>query len=323
MSRKLTGADRIRTAGFSIKVPLMLCLAVSVMVSVKAEQPPAAGKRPIYITASFRDKSDLFIENLGRDEIEILEDGSPRKIEFMARDELPTVYGLLFDRAIFPESIEDERYNERAVTGALSARNMAYELIDKMLGKQSLWVGYYEKELHIVLEESTDGFSAKNAIHELRGRHRPEDAFLYPALFSAVQRMNARQEKRRVLILFIEDMDYETVSKIKPLRNLLGGTNLELFVVSYGTILGTRSGRTGSTVTYSLLKELAQATAGAAFFTREYRDHYEDLMRRMLNQIRTLYTFGIEAESGQGAAAKLQVRCLRPGSKVIFHPYVP
>jgi hypothetical protein len=323
VSRNPTGANRIRAALLSISVLLAVFLAAQDLLLPKAERLLPAGKRPVYVTASFRDKKDLFIENLGRDEVEVLEDGSPRKIEFMARDELPTVYGLLFDRAMFPESIEDERYSERAVTGALSARNMAYELIDKMLGKQSLWVGYYEKELRVILEESTDGFSAKNAIHEIRGRRRPEDAFLYPALFESAQRMNARLEKRRVLILFIEDMDNDTVSKFKPLKNLYGGSNIELFVVSYGTVLGTRTGRTGSTVTYSTLRELAQTTAGGAFFTREYRDHYEDLMRRMLNQIRTLYTFGIEAESGQGAAAKLQVRCLRPGSKVTFHPYVP
>jgi hypothetical protein len=322
MKKKPAGFNRARTSAAIRKVlPAAFLLAAGVL-QLWAETLPPATKRPVYITASFRDKNDLFIENLSRDEVEILENGKPRAIEFIARDEIPSVYGIIFDRGMLPESIDDERFSARMNTGALTARSMAYELIDKLLGKQLIWVAAYEKELQVALEEARDGFTAKAAIQELHGRRRPEEGFLYSALFSAARKMNERIEKRRVLILFIEDIDIETVNKLKPLKSLYAASNIELFVVSNGAVLSSKPGRAPSTVTTSSLKELVQSTAGYAFFTREYRDHYEDIMRRMLNQIRTFYTFGIESESEPGVPEKLQIRCLRPGCKVTYHPYV-
>ncbi len=282
-----------------------------------------AQKRPVYVTASFLDKNDLFIENLERSEIQILEEGNTRKIEFMAKDELQVAYGIVFDRGMLPESIDEERYTDRAIPSAASARNIAYELIDKCFGRQVIWVAGYERELQVVAENPADGFAAKSAIQQLRGRRTPLDSFLYSALFSAVQRMNERPEKRRILVLFLQDLDSETAGKMKPLKNLLSASNVELIAVGFTTRLGGRPTALQPTATMTSLQELARVTSGAAYFTMNYRDHYEDIVRRIHNQVRTYYTFGFEADSGASSPGKLLIKCSRPGSKVTCHPLVP
>ncbi|MFH1573912.1 MAG: hypothetical protein ABIG68_07995, partial [Acidobacteriota bacterium] len=85
-----------------------------------------AFQRPVYVTASFVDRNNLFIEDLAQDEIEVYEDGQLRKIEFQAQEELPTVYGLVFDRAMLGVFPEDERAFSPSAPGAMSARNVAY-----------------------------------------------------------------------------------------------------------------------------------------------------------------------------------------------------
>ena len=280
-----------------------------------------AQKRPVYVTASFQDKNSLFIENLDKNEVEIRENGHRRTIEFMAQEELPTVYGIIFDRSILPESDLGLRTELRAVSSATAARSISYELIDKYLGRQAVWVATYESDLQMATKSATDGFSAKNAIDQLRGRRQPADSFLYASLFGAVQYMNQRHEKRRVLILYIQDLDPETAGKMKPLKNLLSASNVELFVVAFTRKLTNRPGMLHSAMTVSAMKELARATSGDAFVATDYRDYYEDLVRRMHLHIRTFYTFGFEAESDD--PGKLSIECTRPGSRVLCHSIVP
>src|SRR5213592_2212619 len=71
--------------------------------------PGVAPTMPVYVTASLTDKNGLFIEDLKQEEVTIRENGRERKIEFMAKDEIPTIYGIVFDRALLQEFPEDNR----------------------------------------------------------------------------------------------------------------------------------------------------------------------------------------------------------------------
>jgi VWFA-related protein len=283
-----------------------------------------AQPRQVFVTASLIDKRDLFIENLERQEVQILENDQPRNIEFMARDEVPAVYGLLFDRSLMPEHEETPRFDSRqGVSTSSAVKSLAYALIDKYLGKQTLWVGVYDRELQVLLDFSPDTFRAKDAIQKISGRYTTESSFLYSALYSSVMRMKDRNEKRRVLIAFLDVTDYETTEKLKPLKNLLSSSNIEVFYISYATKLGGRSGDLNPVMNQAALKDLARATAGDTFFAADYREHIEDVIRRICDQLRTFYTFGFESQAPVDKPAKLTIRCTRPGSRVKSHPNVP
>lgn len=277
----------------------------------------ASPATPVYVTASLTDRNNLFIENLTKDEVKVLEGGRARELELMARDELPVVYGLLFEDSVVADPYET-RGRSAPATG--SARNLAFGLIDKYLGRQAIWVGRFGAELQVVLEPTTDGFRAKDAIHRITPDRRPEDPFLYAALVSAVHKMRERHEKRRVLVLCVGSVDAETGGKIKPIKNLLSASNVELFAISFATRLGGRGLQ--FSLTQSILRELAQATAGEAFFAADYREHLDDVTRRIHNQLRTFYTFGFMSESAPDHPARLQIECSRQGSKVRHHATV-
>mgnify|MGYP001065649118 CR=1 FL=1 len=152
---------------------------------------------PIYVTASLTDRNGLFVEDLGLEEIQISENDQPRKLEFMARDEIPVVYGIIFDLSMLPERPDDDhRGATLQISSASSARSMAYELIDKHLGRHTMWVGGYEKELRIVQDFTADGFSAKAAIHQMHGGRAPGEPFLYSALFSGLSLIHISEPTR-------------------------------------------------------------------------------------------------------------------------------
>jgi hypothetical protein len=287
-----------------------------------AQPAHAFEKRPVFVTASFLDRNDRFIENLQQNEVEILEDGQARQIEFMAGDELPSVYGIIFDRAMLPEAPERERSGFQSRSNATSARDIAYELIDKLLARQTIWVGAYDQSLQVVFDAAADGFGAKNAIGQIRGRRSQTPSYLFSALASAVTKMNQRHEKRRVLIVFLEEVDSETAGRMKLIKNLLASSNVELFSISYASRLGAPGG-IPSALNTSLLRELTQVTAGQAFASLDFRDHPEDVVRRLTSHMRTLYTFGFHSESGLDKPGKLTIKCSRQNSKVKHHPTVP
>ncbi len=279
---------------------------------------PALPKVPVYATASFEDKNGLFVENLSRSDVRVLEDGQPRPVEFMARDELPVVYGIVFERALAADSEwQDRRSGMGPAPGMQTAQDIAYVLIDKYLGQQAIWVGFYDTELQVALEPTVDGFRAKDAIHRIEPE-RHSESFLYSALFSAVKKMNERPEKRRVLLLFLNLLDSKTNEKLQVLKNLLSSSNVELFTFSFASRTGT-----AGTLSQAALRNLARVTAGSAFFASEYRDHPEDITRRVLNQLRTFYTIGFPSEADPAKGARLTIECTLPGVKPRHHPTVP
>jgi len=313
------------TRQLELRCLAFLCFAALPAAGVcePAATARAAGeKRPVFVTASFLNRNDLYIDNLERNEVEVLEDGQPRQIEFMARDEIPSVYGIVFDRDMMPDVTESEHSGLQSRSSATSARDIAYELIDKYLARQTIWVGAYGRDLQVVFEAASDGFGAKNAIGQIRGGRSQTPSYFFGALASAVSKMNQRHEKRRVLIFFMESVDSDTAGRMKLLKNLLASCNVELFSISYAARFGP-SGSLPSALNSSLLRELGQVTAGHAFFSTDFRDHPEDVVRRLLSQLQTFYTFGFTAESGLDNPGKLSIKCSRPSSKVKLHPTVP
>jgi VWFA-related protein len=302
---------------FSQRLPIILALLFSSL-------PCTAQTNQVFVTASLQDKRDLLIENLEQQEIEILENNQPRRVEFLARDEVPAIYGILFDRSLIPENEDSYRVpGMPPQLSSITAKSLAYEMVDKYLGKQTVWVGTYERALNVLLDFSTDGFRAKDVIQRLAGRRSMEESFLYAALYSAIMKMKDRHEKRRVLIVFMSALDPDTAGKMKPLKNLLASSNVEVFFISFASRTGISQPGMSPLMSRASVLELAQITAGEAFFGADYREHPDDISRRILNVLRTLYTFGFQSNAPPDKPARLTIRCLRPGSKVRSRQTVP
>jgi hypothetical protein len=275
------------------------------------------------VTASLIDKNNLFIEDLEEEEVQILENGELRKIEFMAQEELPTVYGIIIDRAMLGAFLDDENRRGAGFPRAPQARGLIYEMIDKFLGRHAIWVGYYDKKLEVVLDYTLNGQSAKEAVQQMRGTSGRQESFLYSALLAAVQKMSGHNEKRRVLIVVLDTLDPQSAGKLKPMKNLLSGSNVELFVVSFASRMGSSRYQLSPFMSQAALRELGNTTAGTAFFTINFGRHPEDLTRRMINHMRTFYTFGFESISTGGSPGELKIQCSRDGAKVTVRRLVP
>jgi hypothetical protein len=304
-------------------LPLIACILSAIVFLTAAHGEASFTKREVYVTASFIDKESLFIENLQPDEVRILENGSLRKIELMARDELPTAYGLLFDSTLLTsDQLGNQRYLSAKIPSAVAAQDMAFELIDKHLRNERIWAASYDQNFHLMAAPTNDGFKVKDAINRIRFERDPFGAYAYAGLSAAVEEMNKCFEKRRVVILFLDAMDQQSLGKIPQLQNLLSLSNVELITICFAARVSTGPGVPSAMNRGALLK-LAQSTAGQAYFTSDTGGHFEDITRRVYNQIRTFYTFGFQSDAPSDAKTSLVIRCTRNGSKVRFRPFIP
>jgi len=276
----------------------------------------AAQKQPAFVTASFVGKNRLFLEDLTGEEIRIYENGQPRKVEYLQSGEVPVVFGFLFDRAFLPQPYDEPRYDRSQIPSSMGAMNVAHQVIDQGLGAQTGWVAVYDKDLRTVVDFTSDSGRLKDAIQAMRGERTIEDSSLYAALFQAVRKVADRNEKRRVLIVFLESIDRETSGKLKPLKNLLAASNVELFVAGFGSKAGALALQNEAA-----LRDLGSVTAGGVYFTS--MEGLEGLGRRIVGQIRTFYTIGFQSESKDGQPPSLKIECTRPGVKVSAHPVTP
>ncbi len=280
-----------------------------------------AQKRPVFVNASFLGKNHMYIEDLSRDEVRVFENGQAREIEYFAGTEVPTAFGILFDRSFLPLPYDDLRPDPSVIPSSMAATNAAYQLIDQAFGNQVGWVGVYDKSLKVQLDFTQDSGRMKDVIQQLRGERTSQESSLYSALFSSIGKMSSRNEKRRVLLLFLEAIDVEAGMKLKPMKNLLSASNVELFIADFATSRFSSSRGMPPAQSEACLRELGGVTAGGAYFSRI--EGIEGLGRRIANQIRTLYTIGFEAESTSDQPAKMKIECTRQGTKVAFHPVVP
>ncbi|MBZ5495479.1 MAG: hypothetical protein LAP85_03680 [Acidobacteriia bacterium] len=299
-------------------MPALVLLLASLLCWTVPDLP--VQKRPVFATASFLGKNRMFLEDLNRDEVRIFENGRPREVEFFSGPEVPTAYGLLFDRAILPLPFDDARRDQVGIPSSMAATNVAYQLIDQGLANQIGWVGTYDKEMRVALDFSPDTGRIKDVIQQLRAQRSTEESFLYGTLLEAVKKMVQRNEKRRVLIVFLDFLDTGTGARLKPLKNLLTASNVELFIASFASRTNAGLGLPPPQSEASL-RELAAVTAGGAYFST--MEGIEGLGRRISNQIRTFYTIGFQSESASDQPAPLRIECTRPGVKVMAHPVVP
>ena len=175
-------------------------------------------------------------------------------------------------------------------------------------------------QLDFLIAPFNHGGRIKDAIRQLRGERTLEESSLYSALFASVKKMNRRNERRRVVILFLEVLDSGTGDKLRPLKNLLSASNIELFIASFASRTATVRGLPPFQSEASL-RDLASVTAGDAYFSA--MEGIEGLGRRISEQIRTFYTIGFQSDSPPDNPARLKVECTRPGVKIKSHPVVP
>jgi VWFA-related protein len=127
------------------------------------EHTIAVDVKVVNVLATVRDKHGQIINNLGKDDFALQEDGRPETIKYFSREsDLPLTLGLLVDTSM----------SQRKVLG--EERSASYSFLDKMLGaKDQAFVIHFDHEAELLQDLTSSKEKLQAALDKLEMPERP------------------------------------------------------------------------------------------------------------------------------------------------------
>jgi Ca-activated chloride channel homolog len=243
------------------------------------------------------DKHAGFVGGLPRDAFVVYEDGRPQAIRFFEHEDTPVSVGLLIDSSM---SMMMRRDAVIAAGMAFAESSHPDDEIFTLNFNERLWPGLPDGQ----------AFTSNHAeLHEALNRSgmRGKTA-LFDALHAGLTHLDGGTKTRRVLIVISDGGDNASRTSYADVLEAA----LRRDVVIYTVGIFDSYDRDAKP---EILRELAAATGGEAFFPRKL-DEVSPALERIARDIRSSYTIGyVPPEDGRPAARRIRVDVHPPSGR--------
>lgn len=221
--------------------------------------------RLVEVYASVHDHHGKFVDGLGRESFEILEDGKPQQISAFETTANGISCAILLD-----------------TTGSMAealprVKNSVVRLIDELDAQDSVAIFTFDQQLVVRQDFTNDKTSAKRAV--LRTRAAGETA-LFDAMSEASQAL-AKRDGKKVLILFTDGDDNSSALTANAAVTRAKKEGIPLYTVAEGEATRSKNLR-------KLLQDLSERTGGEAYEVKK-PDEIEQVFREISESLRHIY----------------------------------
>lgn len=247
--------------------------------------------RLVEVYASILDKKGHFIDGLGRENFEVLEDGKPQQIAAFDSTSQSLSCAILLD-----------------TTGSMRealprVKNSIVKLIDELGAEDSVAIYTFDQRLVVRQDFTTDKDAAKRAA--LRTRAEGATA-LFDALSEAAQELSQRSGKK-ALILFTDGDDNSSALNASAAVARAKKAGVPLYTIAEGEA-------TRSTNLRKLLDELSERTGGAAYEVKKPGE-IEQVFHEISEDVRHLYMISYRPPQGANDGKWRKIDVLVRGPK--------
>lgn len=235
----------------------------------------------VVLRVSVVDRRAGFVSGLPRDAFAVREDGRPQPIEFFENEDTPVTVGLLIDNSGSMQRRRD----------AVIAAGMAFA--DSSHPADELFTLNFNERVWPGLPPSRPFTSDRNELKLAldRSATRGETA-LFDAIAAGLRQLDEGHRTRKVLVIVSDGGDNASRTRFDDVLD--AALRKDVVVYSIGIYdPDDREARPG------LLRQLADATGGEAFFPRTI-DEMTPLLERIARDIRSSYTVGYVPPAGTG-----------------------
>lgn len=274
--------------------------------------PPGAAGQPVFRTAvdlvnfgvTVVDRQGKPVGDLRREDFEIVEAGTPQKIQYFACGDregaLPLRVGLLFDTS---GSMEQD---------ASFARSAAIKFLNTLPRAEDFTLVDFATEVRVARFSQAD---FPRLVERIRTRKPEGETALYDALGVYLDGTMG-EEGQKVLVLFTDGGDTSSTMTFGEALDLLRASDITLYVVGF---LAHQSPSVREPQRLRTL-QLAEATGGQAFFPPSIK-HLDESYGRILEELGVRCTLGYQSTNrrADGAWREVSIRIVRPdlrGAKV-------
>jgi VWFA-related protein len=247
------------------------------------------------------DKKGTFIDDLGIDDFEILEDGKKQTPSYFARGDQTTAapplhVGLLFDTS--GSMGEDIKL----------ARSAAVRFLNTLTDAVDMTLVDFDTEVRVAKYGQKD---FPRLVERIRGRQPAGWTAMYDALGVFLDGA-AENEGRTILVLYTDGGDTRSALAFGDVMTLVRASDATIYTVGFLEHQSSSS----RVVQRAQLTEIAETTGGQGFFPLTMKD-VETAYDKVVAQIRAQYSIGYTSTNTalDGRWRRVQIKIVRPDLK--------
>jgi VWFA-related protein len=220
------------------------------------------------------DRDGDSVPRLAREHFRVLEDGQPQEVNVFSNEDLPVTVGLVIDN-----SSSMITRNSLVVAGAMAFANSSHPA-------DELFVVSFTEDVRLALPESVAFTSSRSLLQATLLSLRPGGkTAVYDAVIRALDHVERTNHQKRVIIVLSDGDDNASHHTREQMFARAEASDVLIFAV------GIDSRSTGQQADPRMLRRLARAGGGTAYFPRTEREmvrHFEEIAAN----IRQGYTIG-------------------------------
>jgi VWFA-related protein len=260
----------------------------------------------VNVLCTVYDKRGALVQDLAKDDFEVLENGRPQEIRYFARDtDLPLTVALLVDLSGSVRALIGDEKDAAAKFLQAVIRPSDQALLTGFSSTIILWQDFTPS-----VERLSSALARMHAIpfHGLPQQGLPmPGTLLYDTVYVTAHEKLADISGRKVMVIISDGLDNGSLNHSQDAIAAVQSANAIVYGICY------QSGFSGC----DFLKELAGPTGGRMFQAGK-KTPLADIFHTIEDELRSQYALGYvpEDRAHDGAFRKLQVRTLRRGLRV-------
>jgi Ca-activated chloride channel family protein len=246
-----------------------------------------ASSNLVNLAFSVRDSSGRLVENLAKEDLEVLEDAIPQKIAFFSRSvDLPLTLGLIVD---FSDS-QQHFYKQHS-------RDLEVFLKDVLGPKDRAFLICFGNHLRLASDFSQSGTELLERLKKFDqgGRNFPEigppeerdlGTAFYDSIYYSVTEKLAQENGRRALLMFSDGEDNSSSHDMMSAIEAAQAANVPVFAIRYTEM---KHGKLTARNQYGIrvMDRIAKETGGRHFDAKAINAH--TYFREIADELRTSY----------------------------------
>jgi VWFA-related protein len=277
----------------------------------------------VSVLASVRDKHGAFVNNLGKDDFQLFEDGKPQTIKYFTREtDLPLTIGLLVDVSASQENLIGIERSAAAqfFSQVIRKKDQAFLI---SFGADSELLQDLTNSVRL-LQQGLDGLKLNagfSGIHpsSIPGADRPHGTVLYDAVYLAASDRLVHEVGRKVMVLITDGEDQGSKLSIQKAIEGAQKTDSVIYSVYYvdpgfyyrgGFVLGGAGGK-------GKLKQMSDETGGHVYEV-DHKHTLNNVFEELQQEMRSQYSIGYSPTNPtkDGAYRKIEIRLKNKDLKI-------
>jgi len=266
----------------------------------KTEEQPFGIKVDVNLVvlhASVHDRQGHDVLNLGQENFSLYEDGVRQNIGLFRREDTPVTVGLIVDHS--------GSMREKLADVTAAARNFA----QSSNPKDDMFVVNFNERVYSGLGRNR--FTDKPAELEAAIARAPASGrtALYDAIAAGLEQLDAGHWDKKVLVVISDGGDNESKHSLADVTRMAERSSAAIFAIGIFD-------PDDEDANPKVLRRLAEATGGQAFFPKKLSD-IEEICGHIAHDIRNQYTIGYVSSNPKtdGARRSLQLFAAAPGRR--------